>query len=62
MQKTGKGSEKCIGKFSQGARNERGEDLINFSLNNNLKIVNTLFQKKPHRRWTWRSPNHEHHN
>ena len=60
--KIGEGNESCLGKFTHGTRNERGEDLINFSLTNNLKIVNTLFKKKANQRWTWRSPNHETHN
>ena len=49
-------------KFTHGTRNERGEDLINFSLTNNLKIVNTLLKKRANQRWTWRSPNHVTHN
>ena len=48
--KLGVGNESCLGKFTHEARNERGEDLINFSLTNNLKIVNTLFIKKANQR------------
>jgi len=57
--KIGSGNEKCFGKFSQGMRNERGEDLVNFAVSWNLKIYNTLFQTKPSTKWTWRSPNHQ---
>ena len=57
--KIGFGNEKCLGKFSYGIRNEKGKDLINFAFSKNLKICNTLFQKKPSRKRTWRSPNHQ---
>ena len=32
------------------------ETLIEWATSNNFKIMNTQFQKKAGRRWTWRSP------
>lgn len=40
-----------------GERNERGQTLIDFALENQLAILNTFFKKKTKRRWTWLSPN-----
>jgi hypothetical protein len=58
--KTWKGA---IGKFGHGEENERGERLLQFCLNNNLKIMNTVFyQRKANRKWTWESPNGKTHN
>ena len=48
--------ETPLGPYGYGARNDRGEKLINFTLNNNLKIANTFFKKRDGRRWTWESP------
>lgn len=49
-------SEVCLGKFGSEGRNDRGESLIGFLLQNNLYLMNSFFYKKPHRRWTWESP------
>ena len=54
-----KDGESCMGKFGVGHRNERGEMLVNFSERYNMKIMNTVFQKRAGRKWTWRSPNEE---
>ena len=48
-----------MGKFGIGQRNERGEMLVNFSERYNMKIMNSVFQKRAGRKWTWRSPNEE---
>jgi len=49
--------EGVIGKFGYGEENERGERLLNFCLNNRLKVMNTAFyQRKGNRKWTWESP------
>ena len=46
-----------IGKHGYGEENEQGERLLNFCLNNDLEIVNTVFyQRKAKRKWTWESP------
>ena len=37
-------------------QNERGDTLVEWATSKNFKIMNTQFQKKAGRRWTWRSP------
>ena len=49
-------SETATGSFGLGQRNERGDTLIEWTASKDYKIMNTLFQKKIERRWTWRSP------
>ncbi|CAB3248147.1 unnamed protein product [Arctia plantaginis] len=44
------------GRFGLGNRNERGERLIQFASENDLMIVNSLFQHHPRRLYTWVSP------
>ena len=44
--KVGDGDKPCLGKFSYGARKERGQDLINYCLLQDLKISNSYFNKK----------------
>ena len=50
-------AKSCIGPFGLGSRNTRGDSLINFAESHQLKIINTFFKKRLHRRWTWISPN-----
>ena len=45
-----------MGKFGYGDRNERGERLMEFAMDNELVICNSKFQNKECRKWTWRSP------
>ena len=49
--------ETAMGKFGLGLRNERGDTLIEWATSIKYKIMNTMFQKKAGRRWTWKSPN-----
>ena len=42
--------------------NDRGLRLLEFARYNNLILANTLGPHKNSRRWTWHSPNGEHHN
>ena len=49
-------SERATGCFGLGRRNERGGTLVEWATSKNFKIMNTQFQKKAGRRWTWRSP------
>ena len=49
-------SERATGCFGLGQRNERGDTLVEWATSKNFKIMNTQFQKKAGRRWTWRSP------
>ena len=44
------------GCFGLGQRNERGDIVVEWATSNNFKIMNTQFQKKAGRGWTWRSP------
>lgn len=48
--------------YGYGERNNSGQRLINFALENGLTIINTCFKKKQNRRWTWRSPNGQYKN
>ncbi|XP_066964205.1 craniofacial development protein 2-like [Macrobrachium rosenbergii] len=57
--KIGQVKEDCVGKFGYGERNERGDDLINFAVAHDFKIMNTFFEKSENKKWTWQSPNHE---
>ena len=38
-------------------RNERGDALVEWTTSRKYTIMNTMFQKKAGRRWTWKSPN-----
>ena len=49
--------ESCVGKFGVGERNDRGELLVNFAEKYNMRVMNSFFQKRAGRKWTWRSPN-----
>ena len=49
--------ETNIGNFGLGARNQRWQMTIEFTLRNRLKIMNTFFQKPLKRKWTWKAPN-----
>jgi len=49
------------GRFCNTQTNERGLRLLEFASNNSLMLANTFGPHKPSRRWTWTSPNGEHH-
>lgn len=42
--------------YGSNERNERGEKLVQFALENELSILNTFFKKNIKQRWTWLSP------
>nr|XP_049701309.1 LINE-1 retrotransposable element ORF2 protein [Helicoverpa armigera] len=48
--------EHVLGNFGQGRRSPNGELLVEFLLENNLKILNSLFKKNKKNKWTWISP------
>ena len=48
--------KRAIGNFALGERNNNGEELVNFAIENELSIMNTMFQKHPRRLLTWTSP------
>ena len=43
--------------FGLELRNERGDTLAECATSRKYKIMNTMFRKKPGRRWTWKIPN-----
>ena len=49
--------ETVLGNFGVGNRNSRGDTLVEFAERNRLNIMNTFFQKRESRKWTWRGPN-----
>ena len=50
------------GLFCNDDTNERGLRLLEFPTFNDLMLVNTFGHHKASRRWTWHSPNRQHHN
>ena len=50
------------GKFGLGMQNEAGKRLTEFCQENELVIVNTLFQQHKRRLYTWTSPDGQHRN
>ena len=50
------------GPFTSDDTNERGLRLLEFATFKDLVLVNTFGHQKASRRWTWQSPNGQHHN
>ena len=50
------GDELRVGPFGYGQRNHRGQRLVDFMEKEELHLMNSYFQKRPSRRWTWMSP------
>ncbi|CAG5024203.1 unnamed protein product [Parnassius apollo] len=53
---TRESGELKLGKFGVGQRNRRGQQLADFMDKEGLFMMNSFFQKRPHRKWTWSSP------
>lgn len=51
-----KGEDHIMGRNNYGKRNDRGENLVNFAGQHNLKIANTYFEQEKGNKWTWKSP------
>ncbi|KAG6440869.1 hypothetical protein O3G_MSEX001433 [Manduca sexta] len=49
-------AELKVGKFGHGQRNLRCQRLADFLEKEGLFAMNSFFQKPPHRKWTWLSP------
>ena len=49
--------EMATGKFGLELNKERGDTLVEWATSRKYNIMNTIFQKKARRRWTWKSPN-----
>ena len=47
----------ATGKSLLEYRNERGDTLVDWATSIKYKIMNTMYQKKAGRIWTWKSPN-----
>ena len=54
--------EDVCGPFCSDDTNERGLRLVEFATFNDLVLANTFSHYKASRRWTWHSPNGQHHN
>jgi hypothetical protein len=54
-------TKQTIGRFGAGERDDRGDNLISFSLSNELVVANTLFPKSLLRKWTWTNPSTRRH-
>ena len=50
------------GPFCNDDTNERGLRLLEFAIFNDIVLENTFGHQKASRRWTWQSPNGQHHN
>ncbi|XP_029164802.1 craniofacial development protein 2-like [Nylanderia fulva] len=48
--------EDLMGPFGLGIRNERGERLVQFCQEEDMRVTNTWYQLPPRRLYTWRSP------
>ncbi|CAH2092406.1 unnamed protein product [Euphydryas editha] len=42
--------------YSTKTRSRNGEKIVNFALENNLTILNTMYKKNKKKKWTWISP------
>ena len=49
--------ETATGTFRFELRNERRNTLVEWAIPRKYTIMNTIFQKKADRRWTWKSSN-----
>lgn len=45
-----------IGPFCHGIRNQRGDRLVQYAIENNFTIINSIFKKKINNLWTWITP------
>uniref|UniRef100_A0A914X7D3 Endonuclease/exonuclease/phosphatase domain-containing protein n=1 Tax=Plectus sambesii TaxID=2011161 RepID=A0A914X7D3_9BILA len=55
-----KPGEQYVGNFGSGDRNERGDRLAAYAEDSHQHILNTKFQKRHGRKWSWKTPNGAH--
>ncbi|CAH2105825.1 unnamed protein product [Euphydryas editha] len=48
--------EYILGTFGHEKRSRNGQRLVEFLMEHNLVILNSIFKKKPNSKWTWISP------
>ncbi|KOB73037.1 Endonuclease-reverse transcriptase [Operophtera brumata] len=48
--------EFVLGKFGQGKRSQNGELLVEFLMEHNLTLLNSMYLKNKKNKWTWISP------
>uniref|UniRef100_A0A8R1HQ21 Reverse transcriptase domain-containing protein n=1 Tax=Caenorhabditis japonica TaxID=281687 RepID=A0A8R1HQ21_CAEJA len=46
-----------VGRHGTGQRSDNGDRLVNFAFSSRVSILNTIYPKRPNRKWTWISPN-----
>uniref|UniRef100_A0A8R1IHH1 Reverse transcriptase domain-containing protein n=1 Tax=Caenorhabditis japonica TaxID=281687 RepID=A0A8R1IHH1_CAEJA len=46
-----------VGGHGTGQRSDNGDRLGNFAFSSRVSILNTIYPKRPNRKWTWISPN-----
>ena len=49
-------TDKVVGRFGLGRKNERSKMLIDFSKQHYLVVMNTWFKKRKTKLYTWKSP------
>lgn len=56
------GEDLVLGPYSSGKRTRNGQKLMEMAFENNMKIMNSVFNKRTSRRWTWVSPDGQYKN
>lgn len=51
-----------LGNFGYGERSKNGQRLVEFLLEHNLTLLNSIFKKNKNSKWTWISPGGNHRN
>uniref|UniRef100_A0A8R1I458 Reverse transcriptase domain-containing protein n=1 Tax=Caenorhabditis japonica TaxID=281687 RepID=A0A8R1I458_CAEJA len=46
-----------VGRHGSGQRSDNGDRLVNFAFSSRVSILNTIYPKRPNRKWAWISPN-----
>uniref|UniRef100_A0A8R1DYH1 Endo/exonuclease/phosphatase domain-containing protein n=1 Tax=Caenorhabditis japonica TaxID=281687 RepID=A0A8R1DYH1_CAEJA len=46
-----------VGGHGTGQRSDNGDRLVNFAFSSRVSILNTIYPKRPNRKWIWISPN-----